>query len=154
MDSACPTRTQDRRVNAADGPVAGLALSRSSMAEIRPSFRVSTCRDSLHTQRDCPTRFSVANNVTWKDKDSGEHKTRAEWHRIVVWGRLGEWEGYLKKGAFIEAEGELRYRSFQPNGSDAKIRTAEIHASSILTLDSCRKNGARRRDRGCRSGWR
>jgi single-strand DNA-binding protein len=41
----------------------------------------------------------------------------------------------LRKGAFIEVEGELRYREFQPNGSDAKIRTSEIHAISILTLD-------------------
>ncbi len=50
-------------------------------------------------------------------------------------GEVGEWAGSLKKGAFIEAEGELRYREFQPNGSDAKIRTGEIHAISILTLD-------------------
>lgn len=81
------------------------------------------------------TRLSLATNVSWKDKDSGEYKTRTEWHRIVVWGKLGEWAGSLKKGAFIEAEGELRYREFQPNGSDAKSRTGEIHAISILTLD-------------------
>ena len=81
------------------------------------------------------TRFSLATNVSWKDKDSGEYKTRTEWHRIVVWGKFGEWAGSLKKGSFIEAEGELRYREFQPNGSDAKIRTSEIHAISILTLD-------------------
>jgi single-strand DNA-binding protein len=30
------------------------------------------------------TRFSLATNVSWKDKDSGEYKTRTEWHRIVV----------------------------------------------------------------------
>ena len=67
------------------------------------------------------TRFSLATNVSWKDKDSGEYKTRTEWHQIVVWGKFGEGAGSLKKGAFIEAEGELRYREFQPNGSDAKI---------------------------------
>jgi single-strand DNA-binding protein len=66
------------------------------------------------------TRFSLATSVSWKDKDSGEYKTRTEWHRIVVWGKFGEWAGSLKKGAFIEAEGELRYREFQPNGSDPK----------------------------------
>ena len=77
--------------------------------------------------------------MSWKDKDSGEYKTRTEWHRIVVWGKFGEWAGSLKKGAFIEAEGELRYREFQPNGSDAKIRTVEIHAVSILTLDRAEK---------------
>ena len=81
------------------------------------------------------TRFSLATNVSWKDRESGENKTRTEWHRIVVWGKFGEWAGSLKKGAFIEAEGELRYREFQPTGSSAKIRTGEIHAISILALD-------------------
>jgi single-strand DNA-binding protein len=81
------------------------------------------------------TRFSLATNVSRKDRESGEYKTRTEWHRIVVWGKFGEWAGSLKKGAFIEAEGELRYREFQPNGSDAKIRAGEIHSVSILTLD-------------------
>jgi single-strand DNA-binding protein len=85
------------------------------------------------------TRFSLATNVSWKEKDSGEYKTRTEWHRIVVWGKFGEWAGSLKKGAFIEVEGELRYREFQANGSDAKIRTAEIHSTSILTLDRAEK---------------
>ena len=85
------------------------------------------------------TRFSLATNVSWKDQDSGEYKTRTEWHRIVVWGKFGEWAGSLKKGAFIEAEGELRYREFQPNGSDAKVRTAEIHATSIPMLDRAEK---------------
>ena len=57
----------------------------------------------------------------------------------MVWGKFGEWAGSLKRGAFLEIEGELRYREFQPNGSDAKIRTAEIHVVSILTLDRAEK---------------
>ena len=85
------------------------------------------------------TRFSLATNVSWKDKASGEYKTRTEWHQIVVWGKFGEWAGSLKKGAYIEAEGELRYREFQTKGSDAKVRAAEIHAISILTLDRAEK---------------
>ena len=85
------------------------------------------------------TRFSVATNASWKDRESGEYKTRTEWHRIVVWGKFGEWAGTLKKGAFIEVEGELRYREFQPQDSEAKIRAVEIHASSILTLDRAEK---------------
>ena len=69
------------------------------------------------------TRFSLATKVSWKDKDSGEYKTRTEWHRIVVWGKFGEWAGSLKKGAFIEAEGELRYRSsITPAGEANKLK--------------------------------
>lgn len=85
------------------------------------------------------TRFTVATNASWKDRESGEYKTRTEWHRIVVWGKFGEWAGSLKKGAFVEVEGELRYREFQPKGSETKIRAVEVHATSILTLDRAEK---------------
>lgn len=34
------------------------------------------------------TRFSVATNASWKDGESGEYKTRTEWHRIIVWGKV------------------------------------------------------------------
>lgn len=52
---------------------------------------------------------------------------------------FGSQFGSPKKGAFVEAEGELRYREFQPSGSDTKIRSVDIHASSILTLDRAEK---------------
>jgi hypothetical protein len=55
-----------------------------------------------------------------------------------TWRVRFDWAGSLKKGAF-EAEGELRYREFQPADSDAKIRTAEVYAISILTLDRAEK---------------
>jgi single-strand DNA-binding protein len=86
------------------------------------------------------TRFSLATKVSWKDKTSGDYRTRTEWHQVVVWGKFGEWASSLKKGAFIETEGELRYREFQPKGSDANVRAAEIHAISILTLDRAEKS--------------
>ncbi|HKD04786.1 MAG TPA: single-stranded DNA-binding protein [Bryobacteraceae bacterium] len=47
------------------------------------------------------TRFSIATNARWKDRESGEYRTRTEWHRIVVWGKFAEWAGSLKKGAFL-----------------------------------------------------
>ena len=81
------------------------------------------------------SRFSVATNVSWKDNESGEYTTRTEWHSCVVRAKLGEWAGTLKKGAMVEVEGELRYREFQLKDSDRKVRTAEIHVISMLTLD-------------------
>jgi single-strand DNA-binding protein len=81
------------------------------------------------------SRFSIATNVSWKDRESGEYRTRTEWHACIVWAKLGQWAASLKKGAFVEVEGELRYREFQPQGSDAKVRSAEIYVISILTLD-------------------
>jgi single-strand DNA-binding protein len=85
------------------------------------------------------SKFSVATNFSWKDKVSSEYTTRTEWHSCVVWGKLGEWAGTLKKGALVEVEGELRYREFQPKDSDRKVRNAEIHVISILTLDRAEK---------------
>ena len=81
------------------------------------------------------SKFSVATNVSWKDNESGEYTTRTEWHSCVVWAKLGEWAGTLKKGDLVEVEGELRYREFQPKDSDHKVRAAEIHVVSILNLD-------------------
>jgi len=81
------------------------------------------------------TRFSLATSVGWKEKGSSEYKTRTEWHRILSWGKLVEWAGTLQKGAYVEVEGELRYREYTPADSDRSIRVAEIHANSILALD-------------------
>ncbi|MFZ0592148.1 MAG: single-stranded DNA-binding protein, partial [Bryobacteraceae bacterium] len=57
-------------------------------------------------------RFSLAPSVSWKEKGTSEYKTRVEWHRIICWNKLGEWAGALQKGAYVEVEGELRYRKF------------------------------------------
>ena len=81
------------------------------------------------------TRLSLATSVSWKEKGSNEYKTRTEWHRVISWNKLAEWAGTLQKGAYIEVEGELRYREYTPAESDRSLRVAEIHAKSILALD-------------------
>jgi single-strand DNA-binding protein len=81
------------------------------------------------------TRFSLATSVSRKEKGSNEYKTRTEWHRVISWNKLAEWAGTLQKGAYIEVEGELRYREYTPAESDRSLRVAEIHAQSILALD-------------------
>jgi single-strand DNA-binding protein len=81
------------------------------------------------------TRFSVATSVSWKGKETGEYNTRTEWHRVISWNKLGQWAASLQKGAYVEVEGELRYREFTPAESDRSVRVAEIYAISILALD-------------------
>jgi len=56
------------------------------------------------------TRFSLATSVSWKERGSDDYKTRTEWHRVISWNKLGAWAGALQKGAYVEVEGELRYR--------------------------------------------
>jgi single-strand DNA-binding protein len=81
------------------------------------------------------TRFSIATDSSWKENGSTEYKTRTEWHRIICWNKLADWAGNLQKGAYVEVEGELRYRDYTHSESDRAVRIAEIHASSIMALD-------------------
>jgi single-strand DNA-binding protein len=53
--------------------------------------------------------------------------------------------GDIEKGAHVSVEGELRYREFVPKkqkkqkNGDHKIRVAEIHLSTIASLDRAEK---------------
>jgi single-strand DNA-binding protein len=88
------------------------------------------------------TRFSLATSVSWREKGSDDYTTRTEWHRVISWNKLGVWAGALQKGAYVEVEGELRYREFTPAESDRSVRVAEIYANSILALDRSEKQPA------------
>ena len=80
--------------------------------------------------------LSLATKSSYKDKKSGEYVSHTEWHRIVVWGKLGEFAGTLKKGTHLLVEGELRSREYaDKKNSDVKRRVWEVRATSILKLD-------------------
>ena len=80
------------------------------------------------------TNITVATNESWKDKQSGEQKERAEWHRVALFGRLAEVAAeYLKKGPQVYIEGRLRTRKWQhKDGSDRY--TTEIIANDMQML--------------------
>ena len=84
-------------------------------------------------------RFDVATKVSWKNRDSGEYDSRAEWHRIVVWGNLMNFAQTLKKGEHVYVSGELRYREYEKALGEAKntvtMPVSEIHAAEIRRLD-------------------
>jgi len=77
--------------------------------------------------------FSIATNESWTDKQ-GQKQERTEWHRIVVWGKLGELCGqYLSKGRQAYIEGRLQTREW--NDKDGNKRyTTEIVAQNIQFL--------------------
>jgi single-strand DNA-binding protein len=79
------------------------------------------------------TLVSIATEESWKDRESGEWKKRIEWHRCICWGKLGEAEANLKKGAHIEIEGQLRSREYAKDGLTRKVW--ELRADSFLKLD-------------------
>src|SRR5512140_1423660 len=56
----------------------------------------------------------IATSESWRDKQSGEQQERTEWHRVVLFGRLGEVAAeYLKQGSQVYIEGSLRTRKWQ-----------------------------------------
>ena len=80
--------------------------------------------------------ISVATSEARKDKQYGENKESAEWHRIVFFNRLAEIAGeYLKKGSKVYIEGKLQTRSWEDKSGNIRYIT-EIVASSMQMLDS------------------
>ena len=94
------------------------------------------------------TTLSVATKSSYK-KD-GKYIEHTEWHRCVVFGKLGEFAATLKKGAHIQVEGELRSRKYQPakvGKRQPEEKTIwEIRVDSILKLDRAAKAAAEETD--------
>ena len=81
------------------------------------------------------TNISVATSEQWTDKQSGEKKEATEWHRIVLFNRLGEIAAqYLRKGSKVYIEGSLRTRKYQDQSGQDKYIT-EIRADQLQMLD-------------------
>ena len=58
------------------------------------------------------TTLSLATTSVRKDRD-GNTQERTEWHRVKLFGKLGEIAGeYLKKGRQVYIEGSIRYDKF------------------------------------------
>lgn len=80
--------------------------------------------------------FSVATSESWKDKQTGAHVEKTEWHRIVMYNRLAEVAGeYLKKGSKVYLEGRLQTRKWQSEDG-MEHYTTEIVANQMQMLDS------------------
>lgn len=59
------------------------------------------------------TNLRIATSEQWTDKQSGEKQDRTEWHRVVLFGKLGEIAAeYLKKGRQVYIEGSLRTNKY------------------------------------------
>ncbi|MEI2430904.1 single-stranded DNA-binding protein [Lysobacter yananisis] len=58
------------------------------------------------------TTISLATTSVRKDRD-GNNQERTEWHRVKLFGKLGEIAGeYLRKGRQVYIEGSIRYDKF------------------------------------------
>ena len=91
--------------------------------------------------------FSMATSEGWRDKSTGERKTRTEWHNVVVFneniGKIAE--SYLKKGSKAYVEGQIQTREYtDKDGAQRKVTEIVIpmFGGQIELLDS-RKDDSR-----------
>jgi single-strand DNA-binding protein len=83
----------------------------------------------------------LATSESWKDKQTGENREQTEWHRLVMFGRLGEIAGeYLKKGSKIYVEGRIQTRKWQDRDGNDRY-TTEIVANDMQMLDGRGEGG-------------
>jgi len=84
----------------------------------------------------------IATNERWRDRQSGEQQERTEWHRVVLFGKLGEIASeYLRKGSQVFIEGRLQTRKWQ--GQDGQDRyTTEIVGNDMQMLGGGGPGGA------------
>ena len=79
--------------------------------------------------------FTVATNLTWKDAN-GQKQDKAEFHNIVVWGKLAEICGqYLQKGKKVYLEGRLQTRDWEAEDGSKRYKT-EMVAENMIMLSS------------------
>ncbi len=85
--------------------------------------------------------LNIATNETWKDKNTGERKERAEFHRVVIFndalGRVAT--AYLKKGAKVFVRGQLQTRKWTDSDGNEKYTTEIVlqrYRGELQMLDS------------------
>jgi single-strand DNA-binding protein len=97
--------------------------------------------------RVMPSGMTVANlriatSESWRDKQSGEQQERTEWHRVALFGRLGEIAAeYLRKGSQVYIEGSLRTRKWQDKQGAERYST-EIVGNEMQMLGGRAGGGA------------
>lgn len=90
------------------------------------------------------TRFSVATNRRWKDKDSGEWKEETDWSNVVLW-RSENLANYLTKGKQVYVEGRLQTRSYEDKDGK-KVYATEVVAEDVILLGGQGGGGSRGAD--------
>lgn len=71
--------------------------------------------------------LTLATSESWRDKADGEMREHTEWHSVVVFGKLAEIASeYLRKGAQVYIEGQLRTRKWTDQSGQDKYTTEVV----------------------------
>ncbi|EJF0838639.1 single-stranded DNA-binding protein [Salmonella enterica] len=99
--------------------------------------------------------LSLATNESWRDKQTGEMKEKTEWHRVVLFGKLAEVAGeYLKKGAQVYIEGQLRTRKWTDQAGIEKSTTEiVVGQNGSMQMLGGRQGGGAGAGGQQQSGW-
>ena len=85
-------------------------------------------------------RFSLAVKSGYKDRQTQQWVNRTEWARIVAFGKPADYAKDLKKGDYVEVEGELRSTEYDAQVGDGKKKTTvkrrgwEVRANIVRKL--------------------
>jgi single-strand DNA-binding protein len=76
---------------------------------------------------DCICQLNIATSDKWTDKASGEKKEATEWHRVVLYRKLGETAAqFLRKGELVYIEGHLHTRKWTDKDGNDRYTTEII----------------------------
>lgn len=85
--------------------------------------------------------FPVAHNKNWRDRRTGETKTKTTWVNCTIWKKEGSTQrilDFLKKGALVELEGTPFAKAYAQE--DGSIRTEirlNVSKTNILRPVKC-----------------
>ena len=86
------------------------------------------------------TTLSLATTTVRKDRD-GNSQEKTEWHRVKLFGKLGEIAGeYLKKGSQVYVEGRITYS--ETTGDDGQKRYFTDIVADEMQMLGGREGGA------------
>ena len=81
----------------------------------------------------CVCNLRLATTEKFKNR-SGEQQEKTEWHRVVLWGKVGEIANqYLSKGSKVYIEGKIETRKWQDKDGNDKY-TTEVRGFTMQML--------------------
>jgi single-strand DNA-binding protein len=88
--------------------------------------------------------FQVAHNKNWRDKRTGEARTKTTWVNCTIWKKEGanmRILDFLKKGALVELVGTPFAKSFsQEDGSSRSEIRLNVSRTNILRPAKCEED--------------
>jgi single-strand DNA-binding protein len=89
------------------------------------------------------TKFTLAVNRRWNDRQSGEKKEETTWFNIVAWDKLAETcSQYVHKGSKLFVEGRFATRTYTDK-DNIERRVFEVIMTNMELLDSRAASAAR-----------